>query len=46
MTFIRFTNFKEIANPAPKEVLAKILGSLVRFRLGRYLDRITVTQLV
>jgi hypothetical protein len=46
MTFIRFNNFREIANPAPKEVLAKILGSLYRFRLGRYLDRETVTQLM
>ncbi len=46
VTFIRFSNLKEIANPVPKEELAKILGSLSRFRLGRYLERETALQLV
>ena len=46
MTFIRFSNLKEIANPASKEELAKILGSLSRFRLGKYLDKQTALQLV
>jgi len=46
MTFIRFSNLKEIANPASKEELTKIMGSLYRFRLGRYLDKQTTMQLV
>jgi predicted transcriptional regulator len=46
MTFIRFSNLEEIANPASKEELAKILGSLYRFRLGKYLNRETSLQLV
>jgi predicted transcriptional regulator len=46
MTFIRFSNLKEIANPASKEELAKTLGSLSRFRLGRYLDKQTAMALV
>jgi predicted transcriptional regulator len=46
MTFIRFSNLKEISNPASKEELAKILGSLYRFRLGKYLDKETALQLV
>ena len=46
MTFIRFRNLQEIAHPASKEELAKILGSLYRFRLGKYLDRETAQQLV
>jgi predicted transcriptional regulator len=46
MTFIRFSNFKEIADPEPKEELAKVLGSLHRFSLGKYLDKETAMQLV
>lgn len=46
MTFIRFSNLKEIANPASKEELAKTLGSLSRFRLGKYLDKQTAMQIV
>ena len=46
MTFIRFSNFNEIANPEPKEELAKVLGSLHRFGVGKYLDRETAMQLV
>jgi predicted transcriptional regulator len=46
MTFIRFSNFKEIAEPEPKEELAKVLGSLHRFSLGKYLDKETAMQLV
>lgn len=46
VTFIRFSNLKEIANPVPKAELTKILGSLNRFRLGRYLEKETALQLV
>ena len=46
MTFIRFSNFRDISNPAPKEELVKILGSLYRFRLGKYLDKEIAMQLV
>ncbi len=46
MTFIRFSNFQEIANPLSKEELADTLGSLYRFRLGKYLDREAAMQLV
>jgi hypothetical protein len=46
VTFIRFSNLKEIADPVPKAELAKILGSLNSFRLGRYLEKETALQLV
>lgn len=46
MTFIRFQNLQEIAQPASHEALAKTLGSLYRFRLGQYLDEATAEQLV
>jgi hypothetical protein len=45
-TFIRFNNFKEIVDPKPKEDLVKVLGSLDRFGMVRYLDKEIVTQLV
>lgn len=46
MTFIRFSNFKEIADPEPVEELVKVLGSLHRFGIGKYLDKETALQLV
>ena len=46
VTFIRFSNLQEICSPVPKEELAEMLGSLIRFRLGRYLDRETASRLV
>ncbi len=46
MTFIRFSNLVETANPKPKEEVSKVLGSLRGFGTGRYLDRETVLQLV
>ncbi len=46
MTFIRFQNLREIAEPASREALAQTLGSLARFRLGQYLDRATAEQLM
>lgn len=46
MTFIRFSNFNEIANPKSKEELSKVLGSLQGFGAGKYLDRETAMQLV
>jgi len=46
MTFIRFNNFREIANPEPKEELVKVLGSLRRFGIRKYLDEGTAGQLV
>ncbi len=46
MTFIRFNNFKEIANPKSKEEVSKVLGSLRGFGAGNYLDNETVMQLV
>src|SRR5208337_889659 len=39
MTFIRFSNFREIANPEPKEKLVKVLGSLSRFGIAKHLDK-------
>jgi predicted transcriptional regulator len=32
MTFIKFANFAELANPKPKETVADVFGSLVWFR--------------
>ena len=46
MTFIRFSNFKEITDPERKEELAKVLGALHRFGIGKYLDKETALQLV
>jgi predicted transcriptional regulator len=46
MTFIRFTNFREIANPEPKENLVKVLGPLNRFGIGKHLDKERAMQLV
>ena len=46
MTFIRFSNFREIANPKSKEEVSKVLGSLRGFGAGNYLDNETVMQLV
>jgi len=46
VTFLRFSNLKEIANPVPKAELAKILSSLKGFRLGRYLEKETALLLV
>ncbi len=46
MTFIRFTNVREIANPEPKEKLVKIIGPLNRFGIGKHLDKETAMQLV
>jgi len=46
MTFIRFSNFREIANPKSKEEASKILGSLRIFGAGNYLNYETVVQLV
>ena len=46
MTFIRFKNFNEIANPTTKEEVVKILGSLQGFGAGKYLDRETAMQLM
>ena len=44
MTFIRFENFKELANPEPKETVTKLLGSLVWFR-PRYVSQQTAELL-
>jgi len=38
MTFIRFQNFVEIENPKPKEMVARVLGSLVWLR-PRYVSQ-------
>ena len=46
MTFIRFSNFREIANPKSKEEVSKVLGSLRGFGAGNYLDNETAMQLV
>ena len=46
MNFIRFSNFREIVDPEPKEELVKVLGSLHRFGIGKYLDKETAMQLV
>lgn len=45
-TFIRFNDFKEIIDPKPKDELVKVLGSLDRFGMGRYLEKEVATQLV
>ena len=44
ITFIRFENFKEIADPKPKETVTRLLGSLVWFR-PRYVSQQTAEQL-
>ena len=44
MTFIRFENFKEVADPKPKETVTKVLGSLVWFR-PRYVSQQTAELL-
>jgi predicted transcriptional regulator len=46
MTFIRFSNFKEIVDPKSKEELFKVLGTLQSFGAGKYLDEETAMQLV
>jgi predicted transcriptional regulator len=46
MTFIRFNNFTQIANPMPKTELQKLLGSLDRFSTEKYLDRETALRLL
>ncbi len=46
MTFIRFSNFREIANPKSKEEVSKVLGSLRGFGAGHYFDKETAMQLV
>jgi hypothetical protein len=46
MTFLRFTNFKEIKNPKSKPELQKTLGSLNSFRFGKYLSQQATTALV
>ncbi len=45
-TFIRFNNFIEVTNPKPKDGLIKVLGSIDRFGIGRYLDKKTALLLV
>lgn len=44
MTFVRFKNLLELANPFPKEVTTSILGSLMWFR-GRYVSAEVAEQL-
>lgn len=39
-------NFREIVDPKPKEKLFSVLGSLHRFRIGKYSDKETAMQLV
>jgi len=46
MTFIRFSNLREIDNPKSKEEVSKVLGSLRGFGAGNYLDNETAMQLV
>ena len=46
VTFLRFCNFKEIANPKSKEEVANIVGSMRGFGAGKYLDQDTAIQLV
>ncbi|MFA5366079.1 MAG: hypothetical protein WC325_12930 [Candidatus Bathyarchaeia archaeon] len=46
MTYIRFNNLRELSNPKPQEEAAKILGSLHRFNVVRYLDRVSALRLV
>jgi len=46
MTFIRFSNFREIDNPKSKEEVSKVLGSLRGFGAGNYFDKETAMQLV
>ena len=44
LTFIRFNNFTELANPKPKETLTSILGSMVWFN-PKYVSQKTAEQL-
>ncbi len=46
MTFIRFNNLREVSNPKPEEEVSKILGSIHRFNVVRYLDRDAALSLV
>ena len=45
MTFIRFENFEEFAEPKPKEAVAAVLGSMVWFR-PRYVNQQAAQLLV
>jgi predicted transcriptional regulator len=45
-TFIRFTNFCELENPVPFEVLKKLSGVLKVPRGGKYISREIVNQLI
>lgn len=46
MTFIRFNNFRELSNPKSKEEVVRVLGSLHRFSVGKYLDKNSALCLV
>ena len=46
VTFLRFSNFKEIIRPRTKEEVSEVLGSMQGFGAGRYLDEETAAQLV
>ena len=46
VTFIRFTNFRELENPVPMEVINRVLGVLRMSRNGKYINRETTNQLI
>ncbi len=45
VTFIRFTNFRELETPVSMEAISKVLGVLRMPRGGKYLNRETANQL-
>ena len=45
VTFIRFTNFRELDGPVSMKVIRKVLGVLTMPRGGKYLNRETANQL-
>jgi predicted transcriptional regulator len=45
VTFIRFTNFRELDGPVSMKVIRKVLGVLTIPRGGKYLNRETANQL-
>lgn len=45
VTFIRFSNFRELDSPVSMKVISKVLGVLTIPRGGKYLNRETANQL-
>ena len=46
VTFIRFTNFRELENPTSMEAISKVLGVSRMPRGGKYINHETANQLI